>query len=179
MSIIGKLLGFTGLPQWALELIAIGVAVLALSLWWTHHNHVLVAEGVHRQQADDNAARAQLDSQTAAETAALAARVAAAEAQGEQARHDLDQYRASHPLTADRLCGTNPHDSGRGLPGSAGIHGSGSPDAPGSGGDQPMPAGDSPSPADRLRLLDALGALSDGLASQVNGLQSRLGINKK
>lgn len=179
MSIVGKLLGWTGLPQWAVEMIALAIAALIVWGWWVHHNHVLVAQGVSQQQSADNAAKAKLDIETAAKTAALAARVAAAEAQGEKAKYDLDQYRASHPLTADRLCGRTAHDSGGGLPGAAGIHGSGSPAAAPAGGDQPMPAADSPGPADRLRLLDALGALSDGLASQVSGLQARLGIDKR
>ncbi len=41
MSIIAKLLGFTGLPQWALELIAVvGVAAGALVAYGLWHHHV-------------------------------------------------------------------------------------------------------------------------------------------
>lgn len=179
---MSALLGLFGLklPTWVYELIAAAVAALVLHLWWVHHNHVLVAQGVQQQQNADNAAKAVLDSQTAAKTAALAKAVSDAEAQRDQAKQDLDQYRAAHPLTADRLCDPpDAHGRGGGLSGAAGIHSGGSQgSAPGQVG-QPVPAGDSPSAADRLRLLDAFGALFDDTDRQVDGLQTRLGIKQQ
>ncbi len=54
MSLIGGLLGWTKLPQWALELVVL--AALAAGLWYVHHR--IYVEGVHAQQAADQRASA-------------------------------------------------------------------------------------------------------------------------
>lgn len=173
MSVILKLLGWTGLPQWALELIVVAVAIVAVDAWWHVHNARLVAEGVQKQRAADTAASLALKSQVDAQTAALAARAAAAEDARAKAESDLAQYRADHPLTgAVRLC-PHPAAGGGGLPQGTAAHPGGENPAPAPSVGQPVPAGDSPSAEDRLRLLDAFGALFDFTAGQVTELQGR------
>lgn len=72
MSIIGSLLGWTKLPQWALELIIMGL--LAGGLWYLHHR--IYVEGVHAQQAaDQKASAATLAKAHARDTAILNAQL--------------------------------------------------------------------------------------------------------
>jgi hypothetical protein len=51
ISLIGKLLGFTGLPQWALELLAVGAIAGGIGYW--HHSTLErgIAEGVAKRDA--------------------------------------------------------------------------------------------------------------------------------
>lgn len=184
LSLVGKLFGWTGAPAWLAEIVVMlvvsGVATGGVALWWHHHKDEWIQEGMHRQQTADDAARVELKRKTDADTAALAARVAAAEKERDQAAKDSDDYRRTHPLSVADLKLCNPaataHGGGGGVHQAAGDHGPGPGGAPAQGVGKPVPAPDSPSPDDRLRLLDALGALLDHVDGQVGVLQTRLGI---
>ncbi|MGC8519961.1 MAG: hypothetical protein ACP5P4_15805 [Steroidobacteraceae bacterium] len=104
MSIVGAVLGWTGLPQWALELIAVGVvAAGAVGAFWLYHHHVYV-EGIHAQQAADQRASAKVIAQARAETkAAVATAQAAHDAYIQEIAHEAVTA-ARHPLPAVRLC---------------------------------------------------------------------------
>ena len=104
MSIVGLLLAWTGMPQWALELLAIAlVAAGAVGAFWIYHHHVYV-EGIHAQQVADQRASAKVVAQARAETKAAQAQANAAhDAYLQEISHEA-LTAARHPLPAVRLC---------------------------------------------------------------------------
>ena len=126
MSLIGLMLGWTGLPKWATELIAVGaIAAAAVGAFWIYHHHVYV-EGIHAQQVADQRASAKVVAQARAKTkAAQAAADAAHTAYLQEMSHEA-LTAARHPLPAVRLCldayagGPGAPEAGAAHPGNAG-----------------------------------------------------------
>lgn len=92
-SIIAKLLGWIGLPQWALELIAVGLIAGGILFSYIH----VYEKGKVAEHA------AELDKVNKA-NAVLAARVTTAEHSHDQELSDLQSYRDAHPEQPVRLC---------------------------------------------------------------------------
>jgi hypothetical protein len=108
---IAAVLGWTKLPQWALELILI--AAVAGGVWyWQHH---LIAEGVDKQKAADAIERKALEADTAKLTAQLQAKASTAEQAYDKERNANLEYQQSHPSRPVRLC-LSTDNSGKILP---------------------------------------------------------------
>lgn len=180
MSIIGKLLGFTGLPQWVLELALLGLLAAGVSFWWHRHNAAEVQIGVQRQQQEDNEASAELFSQAAALTRMEHDRAVEAETARNEALQTLNTYLSTHrTLNTSQLCrAKDTHSSGQSM----------SPVGPAHPGDeatpaapsvvQPMPGPDNGFTGDRGELLRALGAYADEIAATLTEYQQRAGVGK-
>lgn len=161
-SIFAKLLGWTGLPQWAIELIL--VALVAAGVWFWHHE--TFKAGIAQQVASDNAATLKLKSDVAVETAKLNAKVDLAEHSHDDELQDLRDYRASNPVSVG-VC--PPHGGGAGVSITAK-----SGDATSSAGIavQQVPAGDSQKPRDIGPLLEALAASADSVSADLREYQA-------
>ena len=121
MSLIGLMLGWTGLPKWATELIAVGaIAAAAVGGFWIYHHHVYV-EGIHAQQVADQRASAKLVAKARAETKAAQAQANAAHDAYLQEVANEQVLAARHPLPAVRLC-LNAHRGGFSLPEAGTAH---------------------------------------------------------
>lgn len=169
MSIILKLLGWTGFPTWALEL-GVMVGIGAGVLYW---DHLKIQEGVHRQQTADNVALQKLRQDAVKQSQALLDRAQKAEGQYAQEHQDSADYRATHPLLgAEQLCNA-PHGGSPHLP-------PGSTPKPGDAATPTpvpvvpaVPGPDSQRSDDRLQLLSALAALCDDQSALIRELQKR------
>lgn len=169
-SIIAKLLSWTGLPQWALELIAVGLVVIALMFY---HHHV-VNVGVAEQQAADDKASAKLVADAKAKSDVLESKAQTAEHSHDQELADLRAYQLAHASSAVRLC--DAHGSGQGVPqagikidsaaGSAAV--SVQPVSPGDSGSGQGAAG-----VDIGPMLSALAASADTVSADDREAQSR------
>lgn len=171
MSIIATLLGWSKLPQWALELIVIG-AIAGGLLWYHHH---VYETGISAQQHADSIASAKVEAQAAAATQAAqdAANKAQESYHAEVTRNAA--LAASHPLPAVRLCVNT--DSGPGVSeAGASFPGTQSARAP-TGSVQRVPAGDHPirsnEPADIGPMLSALAGRADEVSAELREFQGR------
>ena len=173
---IAALLGWTGLPQWALELLALaGVAAAATGAFWIYHHHVYV-QGIHAQQVADQRASAKVVAQARAQTQAAEAAAARAHAAYlEEMSHEAIAA-ARRPLPAVRLCLDT-------YAGGSGVSSAGAPNPgnahPGAGARHlpPLPAGDrrlraapGPNLADLLGLLAGRG---DQVSAELREFQAR------
>lgn len=160
---IATLLGWIGLPQWALELVALGL--VGGSVWLWHHE--TYESGVAAEVA-------KVQVQTAKDTAALTAKANTAEHAHDQELSTLAAYRDAHPEQPVRLC-LSPN-AARVQAAPAQSFGSG-PIAPTSG-IQPVPEGDSGvrtgAGPDISGLLEALAARADEVTAQARELQGRV-----
>lgn len=86
MSVIALALRWTGLPQWALELIVIGVLLAGIWYWGFHTEHTIVQTRIVKQQVQ------------------VEKRVIETDHSHDQELSDLRAYRASHPVQPIRLC---------------------------------------------------------------------------
>lgn len=170
---IAALLKWTGLPQWAMELIALGGLWLAFLAW----HHSVIDKGIAEQVAADNKASAKLITETTAENTALKLKADTAEHAHDQELADLATYRGSHPEQPVRLC-IDSHNSGAIVSHSAGINVSNA--SLGSAGIsvQQVPDGNSSggSPGagpDIEPMLGALGAAADKVSAELREFQSR------
>ena len=177
MSIIGSLLGWTGMPQWALELIAVGaIAAGAVGAFWIYHHHVYV-EGIRAQQVADQKASAKVVAAARAQTRAAEATAAAAHNAYTSEVIRESTLAAQQPLPAVRLC-LNSNDSGAGLS-QAGAPTGGVAGAGATSGDlQNLPAGNSalrgrPGP-DIAHLLELLAERADQVSAVDREWQARL-----
>lgn len=157
---IAALLGWTKLPQWALELLAL--AAVASSVWLWHHE--TYESGVKAEVALVEAANAKT-------TAALTAKATAAEHSHDQELTDLRAYRATSPVQPVRLCLSTARLQATPAQPVSGTT------APAAGVVQPVPARDTGVRAgagpDIGGLLEALAARADQVAAQARELQSR------
>ena len=169
MSLIGLLLGWTGLPKWATELIAVGaIAAAAVGAFWIYHHHVYV-EGIHAQQVADQRASAKLVAKARAETkAAQATAQTAHDAYLNEVTHE-QVLAARHPLPPVRLC----LDA---YPGGSGVSQAGTADAgnasasAAAGGVSQVPGADHPVRARRGPDISGLLELLAGRADQVSAV---------
>jgi hypothetical protein len=157
---IAALLGWTKLPQWAIELIALALAAGGVWLW----HYETYQSGVKAEVAKVEATQAKV-------TAALTAKANTAEHSHDQELNDLRTYRAADPVQPVRLCLPTPGlqatpaklDSGTAVA-SAGVV-------------QPVPSGDTGVRAgagpDISGLLETLAARADQITAQARELQSR------
>lgn len=157
---IALLLGWTKLPQWALELVALGLVAGGVWLW----HHEAFESGVKAEVA-------KVEAQQAKTTAQLEARATTAEHAHDTELNTLRDYRSTHPEQPVRLCVSTPSVQapavvavGRSAIAAPGVI-------------QPVPAGDSgvreqPGP-DIGGLLEALAARADEVTAQARELQSR------
>lgn len=158
---LAMLLGWTKLPQWAIELIALSAVAGAILLW--HHE---------TYEAGVKAAVAAVQVQDQKDRAALQSKADAAEVQSEQANAALQHYRDTTPVAPVRLCLTASHPSVQTA--SAQPERSGA--APSSGNIQPVPPRDNRSGTgtagpDISGLLEALAARADQVNIQARELQ--------
>ena len=179
MSIIAALFGWTKLPTWVQELIAILLLAAAASgavAIWAHKE---AAKGITEQKQADDAASKILIAKAAQETAALQAKATQAEHSHDQELADLQAYRAAHPDTDGgvRLC-IDTHQSNSGVrPAGASIAGNETASAtPGSL--QQVPSGDHSGGAqtvgpDIFGMLDALAGRADKVSAALREFQSR------
>jgi hypothetical protein len=170
---IAALLGWTKLPQWALELLAI--AAVAGGIWfWQHH---LIGEGIAQQKAADDAATAVLMRDAADETAKLRIQALTAEQAHDKETADLKAAIDAHPNQPVRLClnsnarGQGVSASGTAIPGATSA-------GPSTAGLQPLPDGDPASGPGRAGpdiepMLTALGAAADKISAELREFQSR------
>lgn len=86
MSLIALALRWTGLPQWALELLVIGLLLGGIWYWGFHTEHTIVKERIIRQQVEVEKRVIETDHSQDQELAALR------------------DYRAHHPEQPVRLC---------------------------------------------------------------------------
>lgn len=177
MSIIFSLLGWTGMPQWALELIAVGaIAAGAVGAFWIYHHHVYV-EGIHAQQVADQRASAKVVAQARAQTkAALATAQTAHDAYVQEIAHEAVAA-ARHPLPAVRLCLKS--DLGRPSLSEAGPPQPGNAHPSTTAGAVPaLPPGDHRVRAGRgpdiAGLLELLAARGDKVSAELREYQARL-----
>lgn len=174
MSIIGLLLGGTGLPRWVQEAIVILAALGALWAALAWHDHKVYHEGITAQQTADNADTAKLLKAAHTETVAWQNRATAAEAANEKFQADLALYRAAHPVVY-RVC-FNAHDGGIGMPAAATALTGAQAGAPAAALGEPMPAGNPVVSENRGPLLDAFAALFDTQDDTLREFQARDGI---
>jgi len=86
MSLIALVLKWTGLPQWVLELIVIGLLLCAVWYWGFHTEHTIVQTKIVKQQVEVEKRVIETDHSQDQELAALR------------------DYRARHPEQPVRLC---------------------------------------------------------------------------
>jgi hypothetical protein len=158
--VIAALLGWTKLPQWALELLAL--AAVAGGVWLWHYE---------TYQSGVKAEVAKVEAQQAKTTAIMTAKATAAEHSHDQELNDLRDYRAAHPELSVRLCVPTAR-----LQATPAVAVSVS-TAAAPGVVQPVPAGDTGVRAGQgpgiFGLLDALAARADQVTAQARELQSR------
>lgn len=171
---IAAILGWTKLPQWAMELIVI--AAVAGGIWyWQHH---LVDEGINRQQAADNAALEPLIQQAKDETAQLKVKADMAEQTHAKEMAALQRYHDDNPEQPVRLC-LDAHGGDNGsVPPAGGKNGGNQGAGASPSGVQPVHDGDNQSGArgagpDIEPLLTALGAAADKVSAELRENQSR------
>jgi len=170
---IAMLLGWTKLPQWALELIVIAAVALAVAAGMHH----LIDVGIERQRAADAVATDKLKAATAAKTAELQARATTAEQAYEKEVNDNIAYNSSHPVQPVRLC-LAANASGGFMPKAGATHpGDASASTP-AANLQPVPAGNSGSGAgaagpDIAHLLDLLAGKADDISAALREYQNR------
>lgn len=157
---IAALLGWTKLPQWALE--ALALALVAGSIWLWHHE--TYESGVRAEVA-------RVEADNAKETSALMVRATMAENAYDQELADSLAYRSTHPEQSVRLCEpaasvqTSPARPISGAdPSAPGIVQQVSPRDPGLW---------SRSGPDISGLLEHLAARADQIVAQARELQSR------
>jgi hypothetical protein len=169
MSIILKLLGWSGLPSWALELLVMGALAGGILYW----DHLKIQEGVTRQRTEDNVALQKLRQDAAKQSQVLLERAQKAEGQYAQEHQDSADYRATHPLLgAEQLC-NNPHGGSPHLSAVPTLH-PGDAASPAAAPVGPAVSGPDPQrPDDRLQLLSALGALCDDQSAVIREFQQR------
>ena len=97
---IAALLGWTKVPQWALELIVI--AFVAFGVWYWQHSRF--EAGIRQQQSSDAAALEREKIKAKLETAELEQRAEEAGKAYEQEHQDNVDYRRSNPIGVVRLC---------------------------------------------------------------------------
>lgn len=169
---IATLLGWTKLPQWALELAVIAALAIGFGLY---HHHVL-KEGIQAQQEADREASAKVEAKAAAAT--KAAQEAANRAQ-ESYRAEVTRNAAlaALPLPAVRLCDDT--DNRRpGLPEAGAPHSGDASTSPGAGRVRQVPAGDSGLRAaehpDIAGLLGLLAQRADAGSAVIREFQTRV-----
>jgi hypothetical protein len=170
---IAAILGWTKLPQWALELIV--VAAVAGGIWyWQHH---LVQEGINTQRAADAIATRQLEAATAQKTADLQAQATAAKEAYEKEHFDNLNYRDSHPLQPVRLCIATSH-SGSVMPQTGVAHSGNASSGTAAANVPAVPDGNSGGGAgaagpDISELLGLLAAKADNVSAVLREYQKR------
>lgn len=158
---IATLLGWTKLPQWALELLALALAGGAVFFW----HHETFDAGVHQEVA-------RVELQNAKTTARLEGKATTAETLHVDEDKDLDAFRAARPVEPVRMCIPTPR-----LQTPAAIEIGVTIPAIGTAV-QPVPAGDSSAGSGRAGpdiggLLEALAARADRVTAQARELQTR------
>ncbi len=169
---IALLLKWTGLPQWAMELIFTGALLLGFAIY---HHHVVI-EGVAEQQAADNKASKILLDKAASETADAKARATMAEQANAKENSNIPIFIDAHPESV-RLC-NNAHGSSGSLPAASGKVAGNAGASSAAVSVQPVPDGNSGSGqggsgVDIGPLLQALAGSADKVSSELREYQSR------
>lgn len=157
---IAALLGWTKLPQWAMDLLAL--AAVALGVWYWHHS--AVEAGVKQEIAA-------VQAESAKQTAALNAKINVAEHAHDEELANLRAYRDANPITPVSLClsatpaAVRPANTDQGHPSAAPAI------------VQSVPAGDRSGGAaqagpDIGPLLDALAARADAVSAELRSRQA-------
>lgn len=159
---IAALFGWTKMPQWALELAALGL--VGGAVWFWHHE---------TYESGIKAEVAKVQAQAVQDTAKLTAKANAAEHTHDQELAILNAYRDAHPEQPVRLCLST---SARVQTAAAQPIGGSA--VAGAGPVQPVSAGDSGGGTggagpDISGLLEALAARADQVSAQARELQGR------
>lgn len=172
MSIISALLGWTGLPTWLTELLAILIILGGAGIWWKIHDHRLIQEGVAKEIAIETQESARIQRAADLQTQINLTRAKQAEAARDASEQALTQYRASHPdLNLSELC--KPSGSSAGVrQGRPRLAGNVEP-SPAAGVVQPLPQADRGQPDDRRLLLEALAGMADSTSNTLREYQAR------
>jgi len=176
MSILFKLFGFTGLPQWAIELGALAlVAGAAVGAFALYHHHVYTA-GIAAQQAADQRASAKVIAAAQAQTRIIAARAAHAEATYHAEIQSVRTRARHNPIGTVRLCGNATASRGH-VPEARAAQPGAARAGAGAGNLQPLPAGNPALRAGRPHnigpLLNALGLAADRCLAVAREWQAR------
>lgn len=177
VSLIFKLLGWTKLPQWALELLAVGTVALGIWMLHLHTLHVGMAEGIAKQQAADDAASTQLLAQAATETAEKLKVAEAASHAHDQELDSLRQFVIDHPLHGSLCVQPAAHYRGQGVLETGPAHAGDARSSPSARDLLPLSSRDSsvgpPGAADQLGMLSALAGAADRINATLREFQAR------
>jgi len=169
---IATLLGWTKLPQWALDLIV--VALVAGGIWyWQHH---LIDEGVKKQKATDAVESQKLLAEAKNETLELKAKATMAEQTHAKEIADLQKFHDDHPNGPVRLCLAAP--GGKSVRPAGGANSGNEATGASTASVQPVPGGDTSSGAgtagpDIEPMLTALGTAADKVSATLREFQAR------
>lgn len=163
MSIIGKLLGWIGLPQWLLELAVVGLALTGYGLW----HHKVYEEGIAAKGAE-------VAHQDAAQIKAAQDRATTAEHSHDQELSDLRTYRATHSDVDVSLCEQPQPDAGVQVAGTRPVDARG---GAGAGVVQPVPTGDNP--VRQVTTGRPIGGMLDALASRADEVSAQLRVYQR
>ncbi len=171
------LLGWTKLPQWAMEVIftLLVILIVAAAVWYYGHEHY--ESGIQAQIATDNAERSALIASTAKQTAELQARASTAEKAYADEQAKTANYNVSNPLEPIRLCNTATSSRGY-LPTTGALVGGAKGTGPGTAAIQQMPTGnnslrDESGGRDISGLLESLAESADEVSASLREFQTR------
>lgn len=146
MSLIALVLKWTGLPQWAMEALIIGLLLAGIWYWGFHTEQTIVQTKIVKQQVE------------------VEKRVIETDHSHDQELADLRAYRDAHPVRPVRLC--QPAAVPSAAPRQAGTL---------NGNVQPVSQGDSgvrsAGGPDISRLLDLLGGRADEVSAALRRRQ--------
>ncbi len=166
---IAALLGWTKLPQWALELGVIAALAIAFGLY---HHHVL-EQGIRAQQTADRRASAKVEAKAAAATEAAQAAANAAE---ESYREEIARNLAARPLGSVLLC-DNAHRGSRSMSEGSSAYPGNARTGSSPGSISGVPSGDSGLRTQRAHdisgLLGAWAQAADGVSATLREFQGR------
>lgn len=170
---IAALLSWTKLPQWAIDIIALGL--IAAAVWfWQHERY---ESGIKEQRTVDAASRADLQKTVDAETAAIQAQATATELAYEKERQANMDYQRAHPVGVIQLCQPTPVGHSGMSATRAPYAGNATIGTP-AGIVQPVPSGDSiggsgATTVDIGPMLSAFGIAADDVSATLREFQTR------
>lgn len=177
MSLLIKLLGFTGMPPWALELVLVGA--VGLSVWGYHLHvvHISIAKGVQQQLVADDKATQKLNTDTDKQTAQKLAVAEKAAADASQELDEIKRYVASHAQRGSVCDRPTTYHRSPVVPERGPAHSGDADASPGPTPVLPLYDGTNRSNAERdsdqLELLQLFAARADEISASLREFQAR------